>query len=29
MGCVSNGNEPDAGTYYPTTMQDTNGNQLS
>ena len=29
MGCVSAVSEPDAGTYYPTMMQDTNGNQLS
>uniref|UniRef100_Q024R8 Fibronectin type-III domain-containing protein n=1 Tax=Solibacter usitatus (strain Ellin6076) TaxID=234267 RepID=Q024R8_SOLUE len=29
MGCVSGGSEQDAGTSYPTTMQDTNGNSLS
>jgi hypothetical protein len=29
MGCESAGSEQDAGTYYPTVMEDTNGNQLS
>src|SRR5258707_1085290 len=29
MGCVSFGTEQDGGTYYPTTMQDTNGNQIN
>jgi YD repeat-containing protein len=28
MGCMATGQEEDAGTYYPTLMQDTNGNQL-
>jgi len=28
MGCASAGTEPDAGTRYPTIMQDTNGNQV-
>jgi YD repeat-containing protein len=28
MGCVSAGTEQDAGTMYPTVMQDTNGNQI-
>ena len=28
MGAVSSGNEEDAGTYYPTVMQDSNGNQI-
>jgi hypothetical protein len=27
MGCTSAGTEADAGTLYPTLMQDTNGNQ--
>ncbi len=28
MGATSAANEPDAGTKYPTTLQDTNGNQI-
>ena len=28
MGCTSAGNESDAGSMYPTQMQDTNGNQI-
>ncbi len=28
MGCTSSGSEPDAGTMYPTTMEDSNGNQI-
>ena len=28
MGCTSAGTEQDAGTMYPTTMQDSNGNQI-
>ncbi len=28
MGCISAGTEWDAGTMYPTTMEDTNGNQI-
>jgi hypothetical protein len=29
MGCESGGAEADIGTFYPTTIEDTNGNQLS
>ena len=29
MGCISGGQEEDAGTMYPTTMEDTNGNQIT
>jgi hypothetical protein len=29
MGCVSGGTEPDAGTRYPTLIQDSNGATLS
>jgi len=29
MGCISAGTEPDAGTMYPTTIRDANGNSLS
>jgi len=29
FSCISGGSEQDAGTYYPTMMEDTNGNQLS
>jgi hypothetical protein len=29
MNCESGGSEPDAGSLYPTVVQDTNGNQLS
>jgi hypothetical protein len=29
MGCTSGGTEADFGTMYPTTMEDSNGNQLS
>jgi len=29
MGATSGGTEDDAGTMYPTIMEDTNGNQLS
>jgi len=29
LGCTSAGTEQDAGTMYPTVMEDTNGNQLS
>ena len=29
FGCTSAGTEQDAGTMYPTVMEDTNGNQLS
>jgi hypothetical protein len=29
MGCTSSGEEPDAGTMYPTEIEDRNGNQLS
>lgn len=28
MGCTSGGQEPDAGTMYPTVLEDTNGNQI-
>ena len=28
MGCTATGQEEDAGTYYPTLMQDSNGNQI-
>ncbi|MGA3044868.1 MAG: hypothetical protein ABSF54_29175, partial [Bryobacteraceae bacterium] len=28
MGCVSAGGEPDAGTLYPTLIEDSNGNQI-
>lgn len=28
MGCVSAGGEPDAGTLYPTLVEDSNGNQI-
>lgn len=28
MGCTSGGLEPDAGTMYPTTLEDVNGNQI-
>jgi YD repeat-containing protein len=28
MGCTSAGTEPDAGTMYPTTIEDVNGNQI-
>jgi RHS repeat-associated protein len=28
MGCVSAGGEPDAGTMYPTVVEDSNGNQI-
>ncbi|MGA2136150.1 MAG: hypothetical protein ABSH50_27995, partial [Bryobacteraceae bacterium] len=28
MGCVSAGGEPDAGTMYPTAVEDSNGNQI-
>jgi hypothetical protein len=28
MGCVSAGGEPDAGTLYPTVVEDSNGNQI-
>jgi hypothetical protein len=28
MGCISGGEEKDAGTYYPTLIQDSNGNQV-
>ena len=29
MGCQSAGGEPDSGTLYPTTFEDTNGNQIN
>ena len=29
FGCESAGTEQDSGTYYPTTMEDTNGNQIN
>ena len=29
MGCISSGEEQDAGTLYPTLMEDTNGNQVT
>jgi len=29
FGCTSAGTEQDAGTLYPTTMEDTNGNQIT
>ncbi len=29
MGCTSGGGEPDLGTMYPTTMEDTNGNYIT
>ena len=28
FGCTSSGNEPDAGTQYPTLIEDSNGNQI-
>jgi hypothetical protein len=28
MGCASAGAEPDAGTFYPTVVEDSNGNQI-
>jgi hypothetical protein len=28
MGCISAGGEPDAGTLYPTVVEDSNGNQI-
>jgi hypothetical protein len=28
MGCQSSGGEQDAGTLYPTQIEDTNGNQI-